>query len=301
MPPADDPEPLKRIRSRRSHARDRMARSPGDLMPTIDENLHAPPYSENGTAGALNEFAIALLSGGPVRLSIARHFHIPTTSTFAVVAAGFSVGQDSRAAVPETRLNDIRRRLAAECGFPVPALLGPCYGTILIPSSSALGRRICDLPALLSAVVRLPTTAVAVESETASIAEAADTAHQLLDLAIRLRKQPQLYRLSQLAVEYQITRPGPGRDHLVSLLEPLEPHPELIHTVEGLIEQGFDRQRTARRLCVHPNTIDYRMRRISSLTGLPVTHGSHLRLYAAFTARAFVRAEQRHDSRSYLR
>ncbi|MBF6415067.1 PucR family transcriptional regulator [Nocardia cyriacigeorgica] len=199
------------------------------------------------------------------------------------------------------RLNAIRRRLAVECGFPVPALLGPGYGTILLPSSAALARRIGDLPAVLSSVARTATTAVAVESAAASIAEAAGTAHELLDLAICLRKEPRLYILGELALEYQITRPGPARDQLVSLLEPLEEHPELIHTLAALIRHGFERQRSARRLCVHPNTIDYRIRRISALTGLPVTHASHLRLFAAYTARAFVRAEHTRHTDSGIR
>lgn len=78
---------------------------------------------------------------------------------------------------------------------------------------------------------------------------------------------------------------------MVSLLEPPEEHPELIHTLAAMIRLGVHRKRSARRLCVHPNTIDYRMRRISALTGLPVTHASHWRLFAAYTARTFVRAD----------
>ncbi|MFI8975316.1 PucR family transcriptional regulator [Nocardia asteroides] len=266
-------------------------------MLTIDENLCAPVYSEDNSAAAvLNEFAISLLSGGHVNLSIARHFQIPTTNTFVVVAVSFSARPDAAkthpaATIPETRLNEIRRYLAAQCGFPVPALLGPSCGTILIPGACVVARRIGDLPALLSAIARESTTAVAVESATASLPAAADIAHELLDLAICLHKEPRLYVLGELALEYQITRPGPGRDHLVSLLEPLEKHPELIQTLAALIQQGFDRKRSARRLCVHPNTIDYRMRRISALTGLPATHASHWRLFAAYTARTFVRAE----------
>ncbi|GEM35210.1 hypothetical protein NN3_62170 [Nocardia neocaledoniensis NBRC 108232] len=269
-------------------------------MLTIDENPCAPVYSEDSTAtAALNEFAISLLSGGHVNLSIARHFQIPTTNTFVVVAVEFPASPiattaNRAAAIVEARLKAIRRCLGAECGFPVPALLGPIYGTILIPGSSVLARRTHELPALLSAVTRQAPTAAAVESATTAIAEAAATAHELLDLAIGLRKEPRLYELGELALEYQITRPGPGRDQLVSLLEPLEEHPELIHTLAAMICQGFDRKRSARRLCVHPNTIDYRMRRISALTGLSVTHASHWRLFAAYTARAFVRAERAH-------
>ncbi|MFG3617907.1 PucR family transcriptional regulator [Nocardia sp. NPDC047654] len=269
-------------------------------MLTIDENLCAPEHSEDSTAdAALNEFAMSMLSGGHINLSIARHFQIPVTGAFVVVAVVFSASPDDPTTdrptvIPDAWSTDIRRCLAAECGFPVPALLGPTSGTILIPESCALGRRIGDLHPLLSTAARNAITAVAVESATASISEAAGTAHELLDLAIRLRKQSRLYFLDQLAVEYQITRPGPGRDRLVSLLAPLEEHPELMDTLAEFVRQGFDRQRTAHQLCVHANTIDYRMRRISALTGLPSTHAARYRLFAAFTAHAFVRAEHGH-------
>ncbi|WP_067457640.1 PucR family transcriptional regulator [Nocardia alba] len=276
-------------------------------MMAIDEILCAPARSEDSaTDAALNKFAMSLLSGSCINLSIARHFQIPTTNTFVVVAAGFCQQPDAAltdraTTIPEARLDDIRRCLAAECGFPIPALLGPGYGTILIPASSDLGRRIGDLPALLSAAARKATTTVAIESATASISEAAETAHELLDLAIRLRKEPQLYRLGELAVEYQVTRPGPGRDHLMSLLKPLEEHAELLQTLEVLVRQGFDRKRSARRLCIHPNTVDYRMRRILALTGLPGTHASHWRLFTALTAWTFVRAEHAHHDGPYIR
>ncbi|MFD3430757.1 PucR family transcriptional regulator [Nocardia fluminea] len=265
-------------------------------MLTIDENLCTPVHSEGSTtAAALNEFAMSLLSGGHINLSVARHFQIPAAGSFVVVATAFSspdvATTDRPTVVPDAWLADIRRCLAAECGFPVPALLGPTHATILIPGSSVLGRRIGDIHPLLCAAARHAITAVAIESENESISAAAETAHELLDVAIRLRKKSRLYSMDQLALEYQITRPGPGRDRLVSVLEPLEEYPELIQTLAEFVSQGFDRQRSARRLCVHVNTIDYRMRRISSLTGLPVSHGTRWRLFAALTARAFVRGE----------
>ncbi|MGW6120825.1 PucR family transcriptional regulator [Nocardia sp. NPDC055165] len=276
-------------------------------MLTIDENHLPRVYSEDATAAAaLNRFAMAMLSGRNINLGIARHFQIPVADTFVVVAAAFSANPDAAtidrpAVVADAWLMDIRRCLAAECGFPVPALLGPTYGTILIPASSVLGRRINDLLPLLSVAAPHPVTAVAVETATESISEAAATAHELLDLAVRLHKEPDLYFPDQLAMEYQITRPGPGRDQLVSVLEPLHEHPELIDTVAELVRQDFDRHRTARRLCIHPNTIYYRMRRLSALTGLPLTHSTYRRLSAALTAQAFVRAEHGyHDGSGHL-
>ncbi|MEU6561436.1 PucR family transcriptional regulator [Nocardia nova] len=269
-------------------------------MMFVSEKLCAPAHSENDSVNAaLNEFALSVLSSGHINLSIARHFQIPASGTFTVVAAAFTprpAPASGPTAPTDAHTHDIRRCLAAEFGFPVPALLNQTCATILIPAPSARDRRIAGLLPLLAAAARSATTAVVVESVIASVPEAGARAHELLDLAIRLGMKPQLYVPDQLALEYQITRPGPGRDRLISLLAPLENHPELIQTLEMLVRQGFDRKRSARRLCVHVNTIDYRLRRISAVTGLPVSPDTQWRLFAAFTAHAFVRAE--HDRNS---
>jgi hypothetical protein len=44
--------------------------------------------------------------------------------------------------------------------------------------------------------------------------------------------------------------------------------PDLVGTLRTLFECGLDRRRAARSLHVHPNTLDYRVRRIEELTGL---------------------------------
>jgi hypothetical protein len=56
-------------------------------------------------------------------------------------------------------------------------------------------------------------------------------------------------------------------------LEPLRPvpgrrAPDLIETLRVLFEERLDRRRTAAALHVHPNTLDYRLRRVQELTGL---------------------------------
>jgi DNA-binding PucR family transcriptional regulator len=57
------------------------------------------------------------------------------------------------------------------------------------------------------------------------------------------------------------------------VLGPLEAYAErrssdLLETLEAFLESGLDRRQTAQRLHVHPNTLDYRLRRIAELTGL---------------------------------
>jgi hypothetical protein len=57
------------------------------------------------------------------------------------------------------------------------------------------------------------------------------------------------------------------------VLGPLEAYAErrgsgLLETLEAFLGSGLDRRRTAQSLHVHPNTLDYRLRRITELTGL---------------------------------
>jgi DNA-binding PucR family transcriptional regulator len=47
----------------------------------------------------------------------------------------------------------------------------------------------------------------------------------------------------------------------------------LIDTVMTYLEQGFSLEAAARMLFVHPNTVRYRLRRVSELTGLIPTQG----------------------------
>ncbi|MFE3556173.1 PucR family transcriptional regulator [Streptomyces sp. NPDC059193] len=98
-------------------------------------------------------------------------------------------------------------------------------------------------------------------------------------------RPPGLYRLADVLLEYQLTRPGPALTQLSSLLAPLAGKPELLETLRAYLSGGMDRRSTAERLSVHPNTLDYRLRRITALTGLDATRPADLaRVHAALTA-----------------
>ena len=69
------------------------------------------------------------------------------------------------------------------------------------------------------------------------------------------------------------------------VMGPLEEYAErrttdLIETIEAFVECGHDRRKTAERLHVHPNTLDYRLRRIGELTGLETGKADHQVLLA---------------------
>ncbi|WP_425555937.1 PucR family transcriptional regulator [Kitasatospora nipponensis] len=97
---------------------------------------------------------------------------------------------------------------------------------------------------------------------------------------------PGLYLLDDVLLEYQLSRPSPARDRLAALLAPLARRPELLDTLRTFLACGLDRRQAAARLQVHPNTVDYRLRRATELTGLDAARGAdQLTLRAALAAR----------------
>lgn len=57
-----------------------------------------------------------------------------------------------------------------------------------------------------------------------------------------------------------------------TVLGPLEHEPELIETVEAFFAAGCSPSATASDLCIHRNTLNYRLEKIASLTGLDPRH-----------------------------
>ncbi|MCX5409492.1 helix-turn-helix domain-containing protein [Streptomyces sp. NBC_00335] len=129
------------------------------------------------------------------------------------------------------------------------------------------------------------TAAAAVAEDHAAIPRAQAEASEVLTLAEDLGRPPGLYRLADLAVEYQLVQPGPARDALARVLAPLDDQPHLIATLREFIAAGYRRAEAAEALTVHRNTLTYRLGRIRLLTGHDATDPTGARhLAAALTA-----------------
>ncbi|WP_067865761.1 PucR family transcriptional regulator [Nocardia shimofusensis] len=165
-------------------------------------------------------------------------------------------------------LRRVRAALAERGGPNVLSLLGRDGGTVLVPASASSRPDMAHLVVALTEAAGAPITATVVTAAPrVELPASADCAHELLDMVRRLRMDPGLYRMADLALEYQITRPGPGLDHLGTVLDPLDAQPKLLETLRCHIGNGLNRQRTARMLDLHTNGLDYRLRRIGRLTG----------------------------------
>ncbi|TLF72857.1 PucR family transcriptional regulator [Nocardia cyriacigeorgica] len=115
----------------------------------------------------------------------------------------------------------------------------------------------------------------------AQLPDAAREVTDLVDLALALGRPPGSYRLDDLLLEYQLTRPGRARDRLAERIEPLSTRPHLLAALDAYLRHGTDRKTAAAEVHVHPNTFSYRLRRIAELTGLDPADPTDTRLLAA--------------------
>ncbi len=119
------------------------------------------------------------------------------------------------------------------------------------------------------------------EAARADLPAAGRAATELAELARALGRPAGSYRLDDLLLEYQLTRPGRARDRLAERIAPLSTRPHLLAALDAYLRHGTDRKTAAAEVHVHPNTFSYRMRRIAELTGLDPADPAGTRVLAA--------------------
>jgi hypothetical protein len=187
------------------------------------------------------------------------------------------------------KVRRLQSTLDETAGEPVLALLEATGGAALLPTTEADAVGLADrLPELATALGRSAGADVlaggAVAVGVPEITRAAAQAHDVVRLAGRLALPPGGYLLRDVLLEYQLTRPSDALDALRGLLDPIDRNPDLPRTLEVYLAQDLDRRRTAAELHVHPNTLDYRLRRIVELTGLDPSTSRGLQLLGAALA-----------------
>ncbi|MFI6871579.1 PucR family transcriptional regulator [Nocardia sp. NPDC050406] len=242
---------------------------------------------------AVHTLTSALLGGHPTS-TMARECGIEIADSYHVLALSIPAHPEESdptldgKVVARRKLRRVQAELALRCADTALSLLSVDGGTILIPDTADAPEDLDELIVHLSRAGRVPITATTVTTTPSGIPTAADQAHDLLDMVHRLQCVRGLYRFDDLALEFQLTRPGPGREYLGSLLDRLDEHPELLETLQRHIANNLNRQRTARVLHVHTNTVDYRLKRIAQLTGFDPTQASGLwYLRSALVARSY--------------
>ncbi|WP_154402658.1 PucR family transcriptional regulator [Nocardioides speluncae] len=192
---------------------------------------------------------------------------------YAVVAVAMDGASGGAGRTPDPRVQAARRlrnvRSALVSGISGELLWVPTHraALVLIPLAGQWSALIEGLQRLFAGLDE-PVVAGAVVAGPLQVSEAVATALDVRELAQRLGRPAGCYQLGDVAFEYQISRPGPARDALAEVLAPLADDERLRETLEAFVVEDRHRQRTARRLGVHPNTVDNRLRRITTLTSL---------------------------------
>ncbi|MFE9322133.1 PucR family transcriptional regulator [Nocardia sp. NPDC052278] len=238
---------------------------------------HKAVAAEQQTAA--HSLTSALLAGH-LDSAAARESGLPIADEYSVLAVAIPAHPDEShpkldgQVVARRKLRRLQAALATIFGGTALSLLSVDGGTILVPSTA--DPELDDLVQRMSSATQVPLTVAVVTARPDEVPTAARHAHELLDTVQQLELEPGAYRFTELALQYQLTRPGLGRDALVNRLTPLREHPDLLETLQIYIDTGLSRTRAARKLCVHPNTVDYRLRRIAQITGFDPAEPSGL-------------------------
>ncbi|MFI7423455.1 PucR family transcriptional regulator [Nonomuraea sp. NPDC049684] len=186
------------------------------------------------------------------------------------------------------KLHRIRTALQRGAAEPVLSVLDTTGGLVFVPvtGEDPDWYEVGETAAAMAKAAGVPVWAAAEIAAPAGVPEAVKLAEEVLEVVRIFEQPPGAYRLADVLLEYQLTRPSQATAVLAGLLDPLLDNPDLLRTLTVYLDTGLDRRRTAELLHVHPNTVDYRLRRAVSLTGLDPVDPAHLqRIGAALAAR----------------
>ncbi|GAA3437709.1 PucR family transcriptional regulator [Kutzneria kofuensis] len=155
--------------------------------------------------------------------------------------------------------------------------LSPTGGIALLPTAGD-GR----LHARLTKAAGTTITVAMEPATPAAVPNAVRLAREVLEVATKTRREPGIYRLADVLLEYQLTRPSEATARLAALLDPVDE--DLLRTLDAYLDAGLRRNATAAALGVHANTVDNRLRRIGRLTGLDPTRPADLPMLRAAVA-----------------
>ncbi|WP_424217244.1 PucR family transcriptional regulator (plasmid) [Streptomyces sp. BI20] len=245
----------------------------GRVLPAVaSAHLREQHELRRGHDEARRALTEALLTGRPAR-SLAERHGLALAERHDVVALHLP------APVPPATATSLSRALRGALAehSEVPAGLTDTGAVLLVPLPHPGGASTDGgggpgpaepIPERLSRALGIPLYAAAHRADShGEIPAARAEAVELLELARRLRPPNRLHRLVDLAVERQLTRPGPARTALRALLDPLLPHPHLLDALRAYLAFAHDRGAAAGALSIHRNTLTYRLDRIRVLTG----------------------------------
>ncbi|WP_433331240.1 PucR family transcriptional regulator [Spirillospora sp. CA-294931] len=157
----------------------------------------------------------------------------------------------------------LQSALDAQAGALV--LADHAEGIVLVPGEIVPESLVAGLEDALEVSV---LAAAAEAGKPGDVPQAADEVRRVMALVRRLGRPPGVYRFEDVLLEHQLARPGLALTRLAGKLAPLAEHDYLLRTLRAFVQHGRNRRQTALGLHIHRNTLDYRLQRITALTGL---------------------------------
>jgi hypothetical protein len=211
----------------------------------------------------------ALVAGAPAVHLSERAGLSPLPGHLVVVSVALRLGATGE---PPRRQHtrQLEAALLGRFGPQTLARLGADDGWILVDATAGPGPVVDDLRALVGALDedRLHVLGGVAHGPPDDLAAAADLARELRVLAGRVGHASGLFDLDDLLLEHALAASSPSTLRLRSLLDPLDDTPDLLTTLAAWFASGFSRKGAAKTLHVHPNTLDYRLRRVAERLGL---------------------------------
>jgi sugar diacid utilization regulator len=227
--------------------------------------------------------AAALLAGQPAQ-ALAARLGVDLAQRWTALALDIAEHPDERATAvagavaARRKVRRVQAALDEHAGESVLGLLDAAGGLVFLRQTEGIEALVERLQTAAGTAVRV---AAAEGVSTQDLADASAQVREVLRLVVRLDRPAGLHRLSDVVLPYQLARRSDALPLLLGVLDPLAPHPDLLLTLEVYLAEDLDRRRTAAALHIHPNTLDYRLKRIVALTGLDPTSTSGLQLLAA--------------------
>ncbi|MEV6429201.1 helix-turn-helix domain-containing protein [Nocardia sp. NPDC051463] len=248
----------------------------------------------NAEREARRELCSALLRGLPAE-ELAARADTALTDRYTVLAIHIHqdhrLPQDSRSStvanlLTRRRIRVLQRALDGLTGTTALATFDGSNGIALLPnvteSAELDHEQYHQLAVGLAAQFGTEVTVAECPSVARkSVPQSAHEATEIAELARLLGRPTGVYRLDDLLLEFQLTRPGPARARLAERIAPILRSPHLLEALDAHLRHGSERKVAAAEIHVHPNTFTYRLRRIAELTGLDPTDPNDSRVLAA--------------------
>lgn len=212
----------------------------------------------------------ALLEGGDAAGVAARAgLVLPASYVVLALAIGPHPDEAEPGVDPVVAARRKLRRFRHQLDLSAPqalASLSAAGGVVLLPGREPGVETLVSELARAAGVPVLAATDVAAPD---GVATAVGLARDVLDIARRGGRTSGVVTLDDVLLRYQLSRPSAATARIAHRLAPLRSHPEVLRTLRHFVlDDELNRRRTARRLGVHPNTVDYRLKRVQALTGL---------------------------------